>query len=131
MKTSGGQGVSSINDGELPRSVYEESTFFHWWPKKGTTEWVEYEFAKESDVSSASIYWFDDTGRGECRVPESWQLFYRDGDAWKPVENPTAYGVEKGKLNKVAFKAIKTNGLRLEVKLKPNWSAGIYDWSVN
>lgn len=131
VKTSGGQGITAINDGELPRSVYEESTFFHWWPKKGTSEWVEYEFAKEAEVSSASIYWFDDTGRGECRTPESWQLFYKEGDSWKPVENPTAYGTEKDKLNAVKFKSVRTTGMRLEVKQKPNWASGIYDWSVD
>ncbi len=131
VKTSGGNGPTAINDGEMPRSVYEESTFFHWWPKKGTTEWVEYEFAKEAEVSSASVYWFDDTGRGECRTPESWQLFYRDGNEWKPVENPSSYGVDKDKLNKVTFKSVKTIGLRLEVKQKPNWASGIYEWSVN
>lgn len=131
VNSSGGQGRPAINDGEVPRSVYEEATFFHWWPKKGTTEWVEYEFSKPSEVSSASLYWFDDTGRGECRVPESWKLFYRDGDAWKPVENPSAYGVEKDKLNKVTFKAVTTTGLRLEVKQQGNWASGIYEWSVN
>jgi uncharacterized protein len=130
VRTSGGNGPNAINDGEMPRSVYEESTFFHWWPKKGTTEWVEYAFAKESEVSSASIYWFDDTGRGECRPPESWALFYRDGDQWKPVEGASTYGVEKGKLNTVTFKPVKTTGLRLEVKQQARWASGIYEWSV-
>jgi len=32
-------------------------------------------------VKACEVYWFDDTGRGQCRVPESWKLLYCDGDA--------------------------------------------------
>ena len=39
------------------------------------------EFDKPHTFSKAEIYWFDDTGRGSCRVPASWQLLYKDGDA--------------------------------------------------
>ena len=38
--------------------------------------------------------WFDDTGRGECRVPQSWKLLYKAGNDWKPVEEVSAYGVK-------------------------------------
>src|SRR5215813_2950050 len=42
VRTSGGQNPRAINDQEEPRSSGDESnSFFHWWPKKGTTEWVE------------------------------------------------------------------------------------------
>lgn len=130
VRTSGGNSPRSINDMTSPRASSDESEgFFHWWPKKGTTEWVEYAFAAPSTVSSVELYWFDDTGHGECRVPESWKLFYKDGETWKPV-SATSFGVAKDQWNKVTFTPVKTTGLRIEVKLQGNWSAGIQEWKV-
>jgi DUF1680 family protein len=120
----------NINDGEEPASSSDASSYFDWWPKKGTTEWVEYAFEKTSTVSSADLYWFDDTGHGEVRVPASWRILYRDGDAWKPVENTSSYGIEKDKYNRLTFKPVTTSGLRLEITMQPNWSAGIEEWKV-
>jgi hypothetical protein len=113
----------TVNDGD-------ESTSFDWWPRKGSTEWIEYAFDKPATVSSADLYWFDDTGRGEVRVPQSWKLLYRDGNDWKPVEATASYGVEKDKYNKLTFKPVTTTALRLEVRMQPNWSAGLEEWKV-
>jgi uncharacterized protein len=120
----------NINDGEEPASSSDASSYFDWWPKKGSSEWVEYAFEKPETVSSSELYWFDDTGRGEVRVPSLWRILYRDGDDWKPVENASSYGVEKDKYNKLTFKPVNTKGLRLEVTMQPNWSAGIEEWKV-
>jgi len=129
--TSGGQGPFAINDLAEPQSSNDHSNpFFHWWPKKGTMEWVEYAFAKPATVSETEVYWFDDTGSGECRVPKSWRLLYKEGDTWKPVETSAAYGTDKDKYNSVTFKPIITAGLRLEVTLQPEWAAGIQEWKV-
>jgi hypothetical protein len=113
----------AVNDGD-------ESTSFDWWPQKGSTVWVEYAFQKPSPVSSAELYWFDDTGRGEVRVPASWRILYRDGDRWIPVEGASIYGVEKDQYNKLTFKSVTTSALRLEVTMQPNWSAGITEWKI-
>ena len=129
VTTSGGQNPRAINDQNEPQSSRDPSnSFFHWWPKKGTVEWVEYAFAKPSTVSEVELYWFDDTGSGQCRVPKSWQLFYKDGETWKPVETTDAFGVTKDRYNKVSFKPVMTVALRLEVALQPEWSAGIQEW---
>ena len=82
---------------------------------------------KEDLVTPA---WLDDTGSGECRVPASWRALYKDGEEWKPVETPGAYGVEKDRYNKVVFNPVTTSGLRLEVVLPPEWSAGIQEGKV-
>jgi hypothetical protein len=119
-----------INDGEEPASSNQPGSYFDWWPTKGATEWVEYAFERTATVSQAELYWFDDTGRGEVRVPLSWKLFYRDGDQWKPVENAEPYGVEKDRYNRVSFKPVTTSGLRLEVTMQKQWSAGIQEWKV-
>jgi hypothetical protein len=121
---------AAINDGEEPRSSSDATAYFDWWPAKGATEWVEYAFEKTSSVSQAEVYWFDDTGRGEVRVPASWRLLYKVGDEWKPVEINETYGVERDKYNRVTFKPVTTTGLRLEVTMQQNWSAGIQEWKL-
>jgi len=130
VQTSGGRTPGAINDLEEPRSSDDPTSYFHWWPTKGTMEWVEYAFQKPETVSETEVYWFDDTGRGECRVPKAWQVLYKDGQEWKPVENEGPYSVEKDKYNKVTFKPVTTSGLRLEVTFQPEWSAGIQEWKV-
>jgi hypothetical protein len=76
------------------------------------------------------VYWFDDTGSGECRVPAAWRVLYKDSEEWKLVESPGPFGVEMNRYNKVTFKPVTTSGLRLEVVLQPEWSAGIQEWKV-
>jgi uncharacterized protein len=104
--------------------------YLHWWPKKGSTEWVQYDFAEAKTVGRVEVYWFDDTGEGECRVPASWRVLYREGDAWKPVENTTPYEIRKDQFNAVTFKPVKTRALKLEVGLPKDFSSGIYTWNV-
>jgi hypothetical protein len=55
---------------------------------------------------------------------------YKDGDTWKPVENLEPYGVAKDRYNKVTFKPVTTSGVRLEVTMQPELSAGIQTWKV-
>ncbi len=125
----GGHDPRAANDQNEPRSSRDAtSSFFHWWPEKGTTEWVEYAFEKPSAVSEVEVYWFDDTG--ECRVPAAWRILYKDGEAWKPVETSGPLGVEPDRYNKVTFEPLTTSGLRLEVVLQPERSAGIQEWKV-
>jgi hypothetical protein len=129
--TSSGGDATALNDQREPKSSGDHSNrFLHWWPRKGTEEWVQYDFQKPKKVSSVEVYWFDDTGRGECRLPASWQLFYREGDQWKPVTNADQYGVEKDKYNKTTFDPVETDGLRIEVQLPEKFSAGIHEWRI-
>jgi uncharacterized protein len=126
-----GRNRRAVNDQNEPLSSRDGSgTFFHWWPQKGTTEWVEYALATPSTVSEVEVYWLDDTGSGESRVPAAWRVLYKDGPGWKVVEDAGAYGVAADRYNRVAFRPVTTGGLRLEVTLQPQWSAGIQEWRV-
>ena len=119
-----------IRDQIDPASSGDHSCrFLHWWPRKGTLEWVQYEF-EEQAVSAVEIYWFDDTGRGECRIPKSWRLVYREGGAWRPVTGVDSYGVAKDAFNRTTFDAVRTEALRVEVQLPEGFSAGIHEWRV-
>lgn len=119
-----------INDGEDPRNSADSAAYFDWWPLKSSSETVDMTFPKATSVSEVQLYWFDDTGRGEVRVPETWRVLYKDGNAWKPVEAAGPFGAERNKYNVVSFKAVTTTALRIELKMQQNWSAGIQEWKV-
>lgn len=123
--------ISALCDGLSPDSSGDHSIpRFTWWDHQGTAEWVRYDFDKSREVSGVSVYWFDDTGIGRCRVPASWKLFYKDGDTWKPVFGNGAYSTKRDDWNNISFKKVKTEGLRLEVWLQPGFSGGILEWTV-
>ena len=126
-----GDGLAAFSDQVVPANSGDlEIPRFTWWDHRGTAEWVQYEFARPAKVSSVEVYWFDDTGRGECRTPKSWRLLYRAGGEWKPVEGAGDFGVAKDAFNKVAFTPVETDGLRIEVQLQPKVSGGILEWRV-
>ncbi len=128
----GSDTVLALSDKSLPKSSNDQSIpRFTWWPRKGTTEWVQYDFDKPQKISSVDVYFFDDTGSGGCRVPKSWRLMYKQGDQWKQVPNVESYGVEKDKLNTVSFDPVNTQSLRIEVQLQPDFSAGILEWRTD
>jgi DUF1680 family protein len=121
----------AVHDQDEPRSSKDASSgFLHWWPKKGTTEWIQYDLESPATVSAVEVYWVDDTGSGEVRAPASWRVLYRDGDEWKPVAAATPYAVALDHFNRVTFAPVTTAALRLEVTLQPQWSAGVQEWKV-
>lgn len=124
-------GVNALNDNILPKNSIDHGIpRFTWWSHRGTQEWVAYTFAKPRTVDRAEVYWFDDSGRGSCRVPASWRLLYHDGSAWRPVETGEKYGVARDTFNAVSFKPVTTRKLRIEVTLRPNMSGGILEWRL-
>jgi hypothetical protein len=127
----GSDTVRAMADGRLPRSSNDHSIpRMTWWPNKGSREWVQAEFAEPREVSAVAVYWFDDTGRGQCRIPESWQVQYRAGEEWKPVDMAAPCPVAKDQLNKASFTPVITTALRLEVQLQRDFSGGILEWVV-
>jgi len=107
--------IRALYDGKDPLSSADESyLYFRMRPEPGTAAWIEYEFKSPAKVSSTEVYWFDD--RRFCRVPTSWRVLYKDGDAWKPVANVEPYVVAKDKFNAVSFLPVTTVAMRLEVE---------------
>lgn len=124
--------LNAIANGLLPKSATDRSVpYYHWWPKKAATEWLSYTFKQPIEVSTSSVYWFDDGPWGGCRVPKAWTLYYKDAAGkWQPIEEADAYGVKKGALNTVHFKPVTTSALKMEVQLPDDNSAGLFEWSV-
>jgi len=114
---------SSSADHSVPR--------FTWWPQRGTSERVQYDFDQPRRVSAVELYWFDDVkAGGHCCPPESWRLLYRKGGQWYDVGGAAGFGTEPDRYNRVAFAPVETDGLRIEAKLREGFSAGILEWRV-
>ena len=123
--------LEAVSDQVEPKSSGDLSIpRFTWWDHCGTTEWIQYEFAKPRKVSSVEVYWFDDTGTGQCRVPKSWRLLSKAGDKWEPVKDASGYGADRDKYNRVTFAPVETGGLRIEAALQAGFSGGILEWRV-
>lgn len=128
-----GDTLLALNDGKLPASSSDSSiprlTF---WDHRGTAEWLQMEFVQPRKFTKARVYWFDDTGKGSCRAPESWRLSWKDGAEWKPVKLAAGsnFGVAKDAFVAIAFEQVETSALRLEIQLQKDFSAGVLEWQV-
>jgi uncharacterized protein YkwD len=127
--SSGTTSTLPLCDGRAPRTAGDRSLpSLTWRPQKGTKEWAEYIFPEARTLSRCAVYWVDSPI--DCRVPASWQLFYLDGENWKPVAAHGAYGLTPVVANTVAFDPVTTKRLRLEVQLQPDATAGLYEWAI-
>ncbi|MGC9944086.1 MAG: beta-L-arabinofuranosidase domain-containing protein, partial [Verrucomicrobiota bacterium] len=128
---SGSDTVDALDDGLVPKSSNDQSIpRFTWWDHRGSTEWVQYDFPQPKDVSKVEVYWFDDTGTGECRIPKSWQLQYQDNGEWKPVPGATTANATRDEFNLVSFPTLNTSSLRIQVQLQSGFSGGILAWRL-
>ncbi len=104
---------------------------FTWWDHKGTKEWVQYSFQNPHTFRSSEVYWYDDTGFGQCRVPSSWRLLWWDGAHWELVKSSDTYGAQLNEFNRITFQPVITSRIRLLAQLQPNFSGGILAWKVS
>ncbi|MDP2038674.1 MAG: glycoside hydrolase family 127 protein [Ignavibacteria bacterium] len=131
ITASHGRNPEIIRDQMQPKNSNDHSLpYFHWWPSKGENEWIQIDFENPTEVSSVSAYWFDDSGEGECRVPESWKVFYmEEAGKWRAVyptiEKP--YGVAKDKYNSVEFETVKTKAVKIEIQSQKDFAGGLHE----
>ncbi|MBN2450155.1 MAG: glycoside hydrolase family 127 protein, partial [Lentisphaeria bacterium] len=124
--------VHALCDQVLPRNSNDHAIpRMTWWPRRGSSEWVQYSFDTPRLVSAVEVYWFDDTGVGQCRVPASWRLLGRVNGQWQPLTPSGTPGVEPNRFNPLAVPPLTTDGLRLEVHLREGFSGGILEWRVH
>ncbi len=124
--------LSAVNDRLVPADANDRSVpYTHWWPKTNSTEWLVYEFKEEQNISTSTVYWYDDQPWQGCKVPDSWKLYYQDESGeWKEVQHPTTYGTQKGTANTVNFTPVRTTAVKLEIQQPVDKSCGLYEWSV-
>ena len=77
------------------------------------------------------IGWILTIMTGDFRVPESWKLYYKEGESWKEVEALTEYTVKKDCYNSLDFNPVKTKGLKIAAQLQKGASGGVIEWKVN
>ncbi len=121
--------LDAIKDQCVPADSADASNLhLDFWPHKGTTEWLQFEWDRPHNLSSVKIYWFDDTGRGECRVPESWRVLYKDSDGrFQAVDSRDGYTVRKDTFNRIEFEPVDTTAIKIEIVLQEKWSAGVHE----
>ena len=123
--------LRGVMDGNLPKRSSDKTSPKHtFWPRTGSKQWLQVQFPNAKTLQQAGVYWYDDTGRGKCRVPESWRLLYHDGAGWEPVSAAGKFGIEADKLNEVNFAEVKTDRLRIELQLQTGFSAGVLEFAV-
>lgn len=129
-----GDGLIALHDRQLPtRSADHDTPRFTFWPHKGgegaPAEWVELRFSSPRSVGRIGVYWFDDTGRGECRVPAACTVEVLRGNEWLDLAKLGAggIGVNPDTMNRVEFAAMMLEGVRLRITLPPAMSAGILE----
>jgi hypothetical protein len=129
--SSGGEGLSALNDNRYPaRSRDKTHGAFRWSPGRDSV-WVQYDFQQPQEVSEVQVFWFDNAGRGNCRVPRSWRLLASFHGEWRPVWNDgQPWGTARDSFNQVIFETVKTPAVRMEVVLQPDATAGILEWRV-
>lgn len=120
--------IRAVNDQLFPKNSNDHSVpFIHWWPKKATTEWVQFDFDKSQEVSTVKVYWFDDGPDGGCRIPASWEVQYKVGDEWKPVPATGEYKVTKDDWDSIHFQRVNTNAIRLMIHLPEEFATGVHE----
>lgn len=129
--TNSSDTVLAMNDALEPASSSDTTIpRMTWWSHEGTTEWVQASFNGLCQLSQVWVYWYDDTGFGQCRVPQSWFVEYLAGTNWVPVSGAGSYGVARNQFNPVAFAPVSTTAVRLVVRLQSGFSGGILEWQV-
>lgn len=124
-----GDTIAAVNDQVMAEASDDDSIpRFTWWDHRGTSEWLQVELAKPSELRSVEVYWWDERRvNRHCRVPATWRVLHQVDGTWKPIAGQSEGPVELDQFNKISFPPTTVQKLRLEVQLQPNWSAGILE----
>lgn len=124
--------LRSITDQYNPKNSNDHTNpYFHFWPNRDKSEWIQCDFGKTETVSSTSIYWFDDSPDGGCSLPAGWEVLYRSGEKWVPVKNLSAYTITKDNWDKLEFEPVNTSALRIRIDLSREFSTGVHELVIN
>jgi hypothetical protein len=63
-------------------------------------------------------------------VPAAIVLFYKDGDAWKPVPNPRGLECQRDQYNDATFDPVTTTAIKMEMQFQPTRCGGLFRWRV-
>lgn len=131
-------GLRGLNDGQIPLSTATggrggraagpggpapaDVPQFTWAGSRGPTQWVQYTFPAEEELSRADVFW--------STPPQSWRLLYQDGREWKEVVARGPYGVAADAFQSVEFAPVRTMAMRVEVTMAAEATVAIAEWRV-
>jgi len=134
---TGAAGVRGLNDGVFPPppaaagrgaapggppANNADVPLFTWNGSRGPTQWVQYTFPDDQEISTAQVFW--------VRPPKSWRLVYQDAGQWKEVAPTGEYGVAPGAFTRIEFAKVKTMAMRIEATMAPEDTVSIAEWRV-
>jgi uncharacterized protein len=130
---SGYADIDGIADGYVPATSNPNSPRqLHFWPHKGGEEWVQYDFETAKKVSRSRVFWFDDTGRGEVKLPTYWEIQALVNGKWEKVA--LNRGFEFGRTldvwNSVEFAPVSAKSFRIRLTQQSAWASGIHEWQL-
>jgi hypothetical protein len=103
----------------LEKTVPFKAIPYYAWNNRQIGQMVVWTPEKPERISSVEVYWLAfDHYDVLYRAPESWKLWYKDNDNWKEVEATSPYGTKIDCYNKLTFKPIVTQELKLVVQLR-------------
>lgn len=105
---------------------------FTWAGKKGTEEWIEYDFDQPQMLNSSEVFWAADAGRRvNTKLPASWKVLYKSGATWKEVQQTSQSPIALDSFNQTTFQPVTTSAVRVQVQLSPDATAGMLQWRLN
>jgi uncharacterized protein len=123
--------LASVNDQIVPSCSNDNSVLnFNWLPHKNRWEWIQYDLNEPEMISKTKVYWFDDGPQGGCRIPDDWEILYLDDNVWTPVKGKMPYKTTRDGWDSLAFDPVMASSVKIKVKLKRDFSAGIYEWII-
>jgi len=139
-------GLRALNDGQVPSiggrgaraggpgpsgGAPPQASYFTWTGARGETQWVQYAFPVEEEVSRVEVFWVESaSAAGAVTPPQSWRLLYREGREWREVRARSQYGVEPNTFTVVEFEPVRTSALRIEARMAPTATVGLAEWRV-
>jgi hypothetical protein len=130
-------GLRGLNDGLVPAppppaggrpgrgggpTAAFDGPVFTWSGSRGPTQWVQYTFPDDQQVSRVELFW--------VRPPESWRLLHQEGGEWKEVAAKGAYGIEPGVFTPVEFTPVRTMAMRIEARMAKEATVSLAEWRV-
>ncbi|MEH3100850.1 glycoside hydrolase family 127 protein [Sphingomonas adhaesiva] len=125
---SGDTSFAALNSGAEPAHSGDASGgAYGTWPRTDPQA-VEYAWDRPVTIGAADVYWWSD-GRG-IAAPRSARLLYWDGARFMPVKGANRLGTSVDRFNRVGFRPVTTQRLRLEFEGDGGRSAGLLQWRV-
>lgn len=127
-----GDTVAALND-QLDITASDDQTIprFTWWDKRGTTEWVQADFAEPTEVSEVRVYWWDERRLGaHCRTPAKWRVLSLQDGAWRPIRGQSEGPTDMDRYGAITIPRQTLKAVRIEAELQPKWSAGILEVEI-